>query len=787
MTRQLRVAVVSGLLFLSSYAMVRSARAQSVPTKKPAQPVSDQMTNIPYFSLLDGMSSTLTLNNLAPTPTSVTVTIFNTEGRAHVLDTIALDAHSFKEIQLADVAPPDFSSGNIEAAFKGTSMMVTCQVSVFSLKNRVSFESREQDMMDFESANLAGILSLPKGANGFLAVTNVASNRVTFQLTAESLKQTVALFPRETHLFKLNDDESSPATTLVTLQHNGLPGDLITTGYVLNLNNGYSSGFAVLDPAINRSSTLAGAHFRVGEPDPSERFPEGTQFSSPLFLANVSAKPVVAHVSVDYTVKENQDSRSGNDDENKNSNETPKNTVAKVKDITIPPGAVQRVELSDALAGVGQIAEAGVDIAYDAAPGSVIGQLTSVDQSGEYTFEVPIKDPDAMNARIESIYPWTVENGTLTVLHLKNTTKETVEAGALISFATGTYQLGKLKLKPYQTIALDIQKLKVSQKPDILGRVFPSGATHGQLVWFQVTPYTVIGRAEDTDVAAGIARSFSCLTDCCGNYSDTFALVPYPMNGSVAGGAVFSATEDHWDCFGFELIWTGQQSKANSWTTDTPSVATVNSVGYTSFVGPGTAYITANFPITVYQWNPPDYQRCVGGGRNFGSSAPVNVNPPSHVKVVQDTQGFTACPAGSSALDVRQIHLQMVAVNNTVLNQSNYAVQESFSAQSANTCGNGNAAPATCHFSGPAFCSGCTTGEYSDTMSIVHDSGGGAFCSTTIPAATVAANCGYSLTSTWKMCSDGLTNGIWTYNGVTKSLNITVNNTQNYNDGTILY
>jgi hypothetical protein len=77
-------------------------------------------------------------------------------------------------------------------------------------------------------------MSLPKGADGFLAVTNVANNRVTFELTAGSLKKTAALFPRETQLIKLNDDERMGAT-LVKLQHNGLPGDLITTGYVWNL------------------------------------------------------------------------------------------------------------------------------------------------------------------------------------------------------------------------------------------------------------------------------------------------------------------------------------------------------------------------------------------------------------------------------------------------------------------------------------------------------------------------------------------------------------------------
>jgi hypothetical protein len=785
MTRQLRIAILSGLFLLSSLAMVHSVRAQNPPPKKPVQPTSDQMTNIPYYTLRDGMSSTLTLNNLAPAPTKVTVTIFNIGGQAHVLDPITLDTHSVKEVQLANVAPQGFDSGNIEVAFNGIPMAVTCQVSVFSVTERVSFESREQDMMDFESATLAGILSLPKGADGFLAVTNVAKNRVTFQLTAGSLKKTAALFPRETQLIKLNEDEHLSATTLVKLQHNGLPGDLITTGYVLNLKDGYSSGFAMFDPGIMRSSTLAGAHFRAGQPDPSEGFPEGTRFHSPLLLANLSASPVVAHVSVDYTVEDNQGSQGNGDDAQKNSTSTVKDTVVKVKDLTIAPGDVQRVELSDALGGVGQIAEAGVDIAYNAAPGSVIGQLTSVDQSGDYAFEVPIKDRDAMNETMESIYPWTLENGTATVLHLKNTTNETQEAGVLISFAGGTYNPDKFELQPYQTIALDIQKLKDTKKPDVLGHLFPSGATHGQLVWFQKTPYTMIGRAEGTDVAAGIARSFSCAAACCDYFWNDFFLTPSVMNGLAGDGGTFIGTSEGSDCSGYYFQYLNVA--ASSWTTSNSAVATVNSSGYTYCAGPGSATIIGNFPTRNYYWNDT-FTRCLWTYPTFPAPAPVNVNPPNHVRVVSDLQGYTSCPANYTPVDVRSMNMQLVDQNSiaVVTNYSNY--EKPFINMTTNTCGNGQPTPAICFSTGPTkFCTTCGTGQFNDTMAVTTSNSQGQFCSTVNPT-ILAGNCGFSLTSTWAMCSNGLTNNVWTSTRGTYSKSVIVNgNSSTIPPGTIYY
>jgi hypothetical protein len=527
MARQLRIAFLSGLFMLSSLWAVDSARAQSKSPAKPqttkaAMPVMAQMTNIPYFTLRDGMSSTLTLNNLASSPTPVMVTIYNQHGKAQMLDPITLDAHSFKEIVLRDVVvSEEFDSGNIEVAFNGTSMAVTCQVSVSNIGKRVSFESREADMMEFNSSKLNGILSLPQpGAEGFLALTDTSSNKVTVQLSVGSKQKTVTLYPRETQLVKLNEEfgQHGPADTVVKLQHSGLPGDIITTGYVLDLKDGYSSAFAMLDPATMQSSHLSGAHFRSGKPDWSEGFPAGTQFSSPLLLANVSDKQITAHVSVDYTVEgkrntpptdrneadarrdkfssvEEKPNVGSTDSLRANSTQDQFNT-AKVKDLIISPGEVKRVELSDALGGVGQVEETGVDIAYDAPPGTIIGQLVSVDQSGDYSFEVPIKDPAGMNEMMEGVYPWTLENGTSTVLHLKNTTNKGAAGTVVFTFAGGTYVPDQISLKPYQTVAIDIQNLKDSKKLDVRKQVFPVDAMQGQIMWHQETPYSLIGRAE---------------------------------------------------------------------------------------------------------------------------------------------------------------------------------------------------------------------------------------------------------------------------------------------------
>ena len=203
MIRQLRVAVLSGLFLLSSLAMVHSVRAQNAPTVPSPEPVIAQTTNIPYFTLHDGMNSTLTLNNISPDSTPVTVTIYNLEGKAQVLEPITLAPHSFQQIELRDVIVGDeFASGNLNATYTGISMGVTCQVSISNPATRVSFESRDvwgqqdmQDMMPSMSKNLNGILWLPQETTeGFLAVTNIGMNKETVHVSTGSKSKTISLY-----------------------------------------------------------------------------------------------------------------------------------------------------------------------------------------------------------------------------------------------------------------------------------------------------------------------------------------------------------------------------------------------------------------------------------------------------------------------------------------------------------------------------------------------------------------------------------------------------------------
>jgi hypothetical protein len=301
-----------------------------------------------------------------------------------------------------------------------------------------------------------------------------------------------------------------------------------------------------------------------------------------LFLANLGLYSVDVHVLVDYTSNR-------------------KFAAVTLGDISIAPGALQRIELSEELAKLGVIGpaqEASVDVTYNAEPGTLIGELTSVDQRGDYSFEVPIKDPEGLNEMMEGVYPWTIEDASQSVLSLKNTTGETASALLIFEFPEGQlYNPSRIVLQPHQSIAIDIQKLKDSQQPDFLKRVFPAGATRGVVQWRQEIPYSMIGRLERTNVNEGIARSFSCGTDCCGLFRESAYVTPSPIIGPVGGGFTLQARVQGTDCNGAAF---DDPTASVTWSSQNTSVATVNSSGSVTFVGPGTTSIVAKVVITQY-------------------------------------------------------------------------------------------------------------------------------------------------------------------------------------------
>lgn len=569
----------------------------------------EQMTNTPYFSQADGMFSILTLNNNMITDTPVSITLFDMDGDASPLPSITLKAGSITNFPLQDLlkrANASFDSGSIEITYQSaTSMSVTAQVGVFDPNARISFESREVDMMDFMSSKMNAIVWIPEpAAQAFLALNNTGTNTVHVQYSFGNEKHELKLRARETRLLNLNEhlEQHGSQGVLLHIEHDAAPGTVIGTGYVINRGNGYSSSFILTDPSTAGSNHLSGAHVPFGLAADSLGFLPGTKFRAPLVVANISAQPVSVSISVDYT-RDSQFADLG---------------VAKFQ---LAPSEIRELDLADKMADLGvygPIEEAGVDIIYSGTPGSLVAALTSSDLTGGFAIEVPIKDPADMMHMSQGSYPWTLEGGTKTVLHLKNTTNQPQQASVLIRFAGGMYKPDLINLKPYQTVPLDIASLKKSQKKDVTGAVFPKNANSGTIVWSELIPKAMIGRAEQLNVAQGIARSFSCSACPCPSNMNSTSMNPDTFTGQVGyGGNPFAPVYTTEDCNN----WTYGPYSAPpplTWSSQNSSIATVNGSGNVNLIEPGSTAIIAQFTTTVYF--PPE---CQSQQINPGPGAPV--------------------------------------------------------------------------------------------------------------------------------------------------------------------
>lgn len=602
--------------FLSSMLFGEQPAKKGVSSPRPPMSGSAntmvQMVSIPYFSQADGMFSILTLNNNMITDTPVNITLFDMDGIAFPLSPITLKAGSITNFPLQDLlkrATASLDSGSIEIGYQAPmSMSVTAQVGVFGPNSRISFESREVDMMDFMSSKMNAIVWIPEpAAQAFLALNNTAASTVHIRYSFNGEKHELRLRSHQSKLLYLNEhcEQHGGKGNLLRVEHDGAPGDVIGTGYVINRGNGYSSSFVLIDPSTAESNHLAGAHVRFGLPVESEGFLPGTKFQAPLVVANVSQQPINVSVSVDYT----SDSRFSS------------LTVAKLH---LVPDEVKQIDLADKMADTGvygPIEEAGLDVSYDGAPGSVVASLTSYDLTGDYSFEVPIKDPADMSHMSQGSYPWTLEGGTKTVLHLKNTTNQPQQASILIRFPGGMYKPDLVNLKPYQTVPIDIASLKKSKKKDATGTVFPKNANSGTVTWSELKPKTMIGRAEQLNIAQGIARSFSCGGCPCPNNMISTSMDPDALSTFVGyGGYPFTPTYKTEDCQYW--IYGPYTITPTSWSSDNSGIASVNSSGYVNLNEPGSTSIVANTQMTVYS---PPY--CQTQQIYPPISGPVNAKP----------------------------------------------------------------------------------------------------------------------------------------------------------------
>jgi hypothetical protein len=490
---------------------------------------------------------------------------------------------------------------------------ITSQVSVVSAAKRLAFESVESEGMDYSSSKLDGIVWLPDEATGAsLALTNTTAEELSVvgrtNQPGGSEAKTFTLGGHETRLVDVEESfgiKGVGVSALVSLEHTGAPGALIVTGFAANPDTGFSTNLVFSDRSTAVSTHLAGAHVRFGKFSAGEGFAPGTTFRAPLIIANAGSGATRASLFVDYTAG-------------------PRAGRIALGQINLAPGGLKQIDLSAEMArrGVaGPVDDAGIDVYYSGSPGSVIARLVSMDQTGDLAYDVPVKDPLAGGmTRATGGYPWRLDAGYTTVVHLKNTIDKPVEGIVQVRYEGGNYNPERIKLGPYQTVAVDIRQLRDAQQNDIRGGIMPEDVSSGQIKWLEIEPGSLIGRAEVANIREGVASSFSCSSSGCGAGYYSSTLSPSSLTGLAGDTASVSAQETDRDSNG-TLYGPYNETGSATWSSSDTSVATVTG-GSVSFVGAGSCSISANWNATEYVGPNCSTQTVTAGGGAGVTSGP---------------------------------------------------------------------------------------------------------------------------------------------------------------------
>ncbi len=570
------------------------------------------------------------LNNNSKVPLSVAITVYNLRGEAYELPTREIPKSSPVYVELErelSLAPKDFSRGNLQCRYSGLADQLTGQVSIVNAAARISFQATMA--MGGATTRLSSVVSVATThAQGFVAVTNLSTHEIRVT-DGGAGRDTIRLGARATEVLELNElVRAMPGRPgLITLRHDGAPGELSAAGIVFDINS-FSSTLLFVDPGEAVSNTLAGAHFYSGAASKMFGLPENGRFRGILALANTSASPTQATVSVDYTI----DNRGRH---------------IQIAAPFLPAGEVVEIDVTEKLhaMGVDEFQDAGVDVSYIGAPGSVIASLKSVDTTAGLTFDTPVKDPLAGMYRSSGSHPWRLDGSFNTAVALKNVLPKTVYAMVVLRFDGGQYALPRVTLGPFQTVSISLRDVVATAKKDLDGNSPPSSQI-GKVLWFQEEPDSLIGRAEISDVRGRTTASFSCFYPCnCGlpyftpNTSDTW-LYPGNITLPYLGTQLISTDQRRYDC-----------NDSNLGTFDVTS---------------STAYSSGNSGI--FQFTSSTIQAVGAGSTTFGGQTLRNTEAPPACPVQSQ-----ADPGGSGTVCQVTINSASVASNqiSTTLSPSN--------------------------------------------------------------------------------------------------------------------
>jgi len=493
----------------------------------------------PFYSIEDGVETTLFLMNTVTDPISVDLEVRNDEGEALALGTFVVESLNHVEVSLREKLAGfenGFASGSIRCSLLGDADTLQAWAIVSGPQGQ-TFEVPFTTAEDFESSRLVGFWDLSQPAFGTASppdifLVNVSEEAVHAQValgSGDSAETATVEIPPGRRL-RVDAARKTPALGVqgsVAVEHDGPPGALI--GVVVAGSPAPAQIFDLVDeqtthgtaryeslplPAIAAGgSGLSAGSLAAGGP----RAPWVTLF-------NGSDTPQTVSI-------EGLDAPSGG--------------VLDRFSVELAAGSVHTVPMARLAAiGVRTGSPVRLRVRGERSPLLVRGGAPLADgTTADLTF-FPFED-----AHGQGTYPLPDVERYETSTTLVNLGDEDAMIGVQIHWSGGTFALGPLTVPAHGLHTIDLEDLAETLKPDVLGRRLDRERPAGVLKWTVMKGSgTLIGRTEARPRGGDDRFGFNCYGCCWENA--TASIVPSLVEFGPGDSRAFQSCITYNDCSG---------------------------------------------------------------------------------------------------------------------------------------------------------------------------------------------------------------------------------------------
>jgi IPT/TIG domain len=606
-------------------------------------PTAPREIVFPYYSLADGFNSTLLLVSDSGDPLDFIVAVHSLTGQTQLSNSMTIQPGAKLPIDMrslltslgADVTGT-FSQGSVSVFFEGTIMPLLGQMTMEN-PSRHWVQQAEMVENDPGRTDIPPVLSgqwwgFAGGRDATIMVANSSGNIVTADVFLafggnEHGVGPMVFNPYETKRLSVADmlaslklDVAQAPEGRITIIQRGPNPALVAQGRVTDPVTGFSTTLEFPDPAHERSSALHASGIPVGTPSADSPYAGDGTFTPHVIISNLSSQSQSVTITAEYPEGAKLVPVGEKEFDGESGTAVGQMTLATLQ---VPADSTEDFSLA---AEIGQlplpIPYASLRIQYSGAPGSMIAQVSSVDEQQDL-----VVDARTANERDgwagSGVNPWHVDNQTNSILFLTNESDKSARIGFRVTAGGVTYWLTNLELKPRETRSIDFRKLRDAQQADFKGNKIPAGATDGSVSWIRLDGVAVEGRLMVIQKEQGMASSYDCEACSCPASFSSLSVAPASFGIIPTAYQDMSDTGTYHSCNGSGNFYYNLTVGSNWTSNNTPVIQMNSSIHYRAVgMAGGTANVNGCYTdCSMYDTNPDFDCPCISWPTRCSSGA----------------------------------------------------------------------------------------------------------------------------------------------------------------------